>query len=384
MRFLFLKKLINIILFTKFYFLSPKKSKILVFDQVSDDLLVKYFHEDQIHILHTRKERLNLYVIFFNFIKGKFTMLDYFQSYIDYVNPKIIITTIDNNPIFYRLGKNSTQKKIAVASTWRTTIHDDSIFTIENSKIKVVTGKDYNVDYIFVINDSIGKLFKKLNAKKVITIGSFKSNYYEIDNIIKDIEILFISSYSDAKPDSKVTNEINFANFDSYQIALLDNISKYIKKYNSNISILGKMPGKFANQEYEYYNSIFKNTNWNFIKSEVANSYKIVDKSKIVIVLNSTLGYESFSRGNKTIFFDIRSHLESLKTLQFGWPIENLQRNGPFWTTDASFEALEQIINNVKNMEDSRWKDLNKNYIKKIMPRDRNNSIFKSLLDKYI
>ena len=87
---------------------------------------------------------------------------------------------------------------------------------------------------------------------------------------------------------------------------------------------------------------------------------------------------------NVSVICAIQTVAKSLKTLQFGWPIENLQRNGPFWTTDASFEALEQIINNVKNMEDSRWKDLNKNYIKKIMPRDRNNSILKSLLDKYI
>ena len=113
MKFFFIGKLIKIILFTKFDFLSPKKNKILVFDHegLSTALLLNSLPEEQIHILHTRKERLNLYVIFFNFIKGKFTALDYFHSYINYVNPKIIITAIDNNPIFYRLRKNFTQNK---------------------------------------------------------------------------------------------------------------------------------------------------------------------------------------------------------------------------------------------------------------------------------
>ena len=168
--FSFIAKCVRIILFTKLDFLRPKKSRVLFFDNESSEIPMQYLSRKKTHILYTRKERLNLYVIFFNFLAGKFKALDYFQSYIDYVQPKIIITIIDNNPLFYKLKKNYKQKKIIIASTWRSVVDDYSIFKIENFKVKVIKDKNYNADYIFVINKSIGKLFKKLNIKKIIPL----------------------------------------------------------------------------------------------------------------------------------------------------------------------------------------------------------------------
>ena len=180
-----------------------------------------------------------------------------------------------------------------------------------------------------------------------------------------------------------VTDEIDIINFNNYQSVLIKNLARYGKKYNTKITILGKYAGKLANNEFDYFNLFFKNSNWNFLKSDDVNSYEMVDSSKLVVGLNSTLVYESFSRGNRTIFFDIRSHLESLKTLKFAWPVENLEKNGPFWTTNSSFEALESILNNIKNMDNQDWEDLSKKYRDLIMPRDNKNLLFKSFIKDY-
>ena len=127
----------------------------------------------------------------------------------------------------------------------------------------------------------------------------------------------------------------------------------------------------------------YENENWNFIKSQDVNPYEIVDRAKIVITLNSTLGYESLSRGNKTIFFDGRSKIKSLETLKFAWPVE-IFGDGPFWTSDLSLSSLEKIIDSLKAMSDLQWKILTSNYTSKIMLRNNNNDMFKSIIGKYI
>ena len=384
MKFL-LKKFFRIILFSKFDFLIPKKNKILIFDKIGSDFIDKYFSKEDIHVLYTRRERLNFYVIILNLLKGKFTTLDYFETYINCVSPKIVMTGIDNYPIFYKIKENPNRKKIVVASAWRTEVHDTDMFKMLSSE-----EKEYNVDYVFTINDSIGKFFKnKLNAKNVISIGSFKSNYFESEESIKNKEMVFVSSFSQnyvflKNKNKKVTSEISYIDYDNYQKNLLANLCKYIEEHNSSITILGKADHRFVDLEYQYYKDIFKDKNWNFIKRGETNSYKTVDSFKIVLGLNSTLVYESFSRGNKTIFFDIRSHLETLKTLRFAWPVENLDKDGPFWTRDNSYEGLKKIINNVKNMDENSWKNLHNNYINKIMPQDKKNSNFVSIVNKFL
>lgn len=384
MKFSYANKFIKIILFSKFDFFKPKKSKILIFDFQSTHLLLDYFNSEDVEFIYTRKERINLFVIFCNFIKIKFSTLDYFETYIKFANPNIVITSIDNATIFYKLKLNPHQKKIIIASTWRTPVDDFYIFTNENLKVKVIKDNSYYVDYIFTLNDAVGRLFKELGAEKVIPIGSFKSNHFRIVKNKKDLDIVYISSFNNFDSEKQITDEVDYKKYDNFQIILLQNILKYIKKNNSTVSVLGKKNNdETVKRELEYFNLIFKNENWNFIKSQDVNPYEIVDRAKIVITLNSTLGYESLSRGNKTIFFDGRSKIKSLETLKFAWPVE-IFGDGPFWTSDLSLSSLEKIIDSLKAMSDLQWKILTSNYTSKIMLRNNNNDMFKSIIGKYI
>jgi surface carbohydrate biosynthesis protein len=376
-------KVFWILVNSKLDFFKPQKKIILIFDHVNSDILKDYLPEKDTGILFTRKERINLSVLFLNFIKGKFTPLEYFEAYIDAVKPKVVITCIDNNPLFYRIKKNKLRKKIVIATTWRTPVHDSSVFQFQTTSTRVVKDPEFNADHIFVLNESIGKFFKELNIEIVSVIGSFKSNHYKIDKK-KDIKILYISSWNDLSFEKKITSDVNYELYDSFQKKLLKNIYEYCKKYNFSISILGKKSGKIAEQEYKYFENIFKNINWKFIKSKDVNSYETIDRSELIITQNSTLGYESLSRGNKTIFFNESSKLKSLDSLRFGWPDENLEKAGPFWTDQGSFSSCENILNKILNLDFLMWKEISERYIRRVILRDENNIKFKSILKKYI
>ena len=375
-----LKNFFHFIFYSKFRFFKPKNKKILIFDEAGSGLVKKYFRKEDIHILHTRKESLNLFVLIKNFIKRKFSSLDYFNSYIKLVDPNIIISVIDNSPIFYKLKKSGSQKKILIASTVRTPVHDFALFDL--NKIETKGNIDTSVDVIFSLNDAIGKKFQKLNVKKVITIGSFKSNYFNFDEK-KSIEVLYISSWASLPANHKVTHDVNFQEFNEHQIKLVKNLSQYGKDHQVKITILGKMKNNLVKNEFNFYKSIFYNNEWEFIESEKANSYQVIDKSKVVITLNSTLGYESFSRGNKTLFFDIRSVPQSLNSLKFGWPITCIEKEGPFWTRENSYYKCKNILNKLREMKETEWRNIHKKFQGLLMPRDKDNSIFKKHLSEF-
>lgn len=94
---------------TKFEFYKPLRRDYVIYDKSNSFILRKYLKNSS--ILHTRNEKLNLYVFFLNFLKGKFSKRNYIETFIELINPKIVFTTIDNNPDFYLLKKKKIEKK---------------------------------------------------------------------------------------------------------------------------------------------------------------------------------------------------------------------------------------------------------------------------------
>jgi surface carbohydrate biosynthesis protein len=365
-----LKKLIQIIINSKFEFHKPKKKYYLVYDKTGTFILNKYLKKNKI-ILHTRNESINLYVIFINFLQGKFGKKKYLETFIKLVNPKIILTAIDNNPDFYSFKIRKNQKKFLIQTGSKSPVYDSSIFKLYNGKTKVVKKSSYNVDKIFVFNKYIGKYFQKLNAKKVVTIGSFRSNHFRKKKR-KKIDFLFISSWNKANPSKIIASNFTFAEYQKFHDITLKNLSKFIKKNNYKIHVLSK---SLSNNEYNYYKEFFKNINWKFIKNNQQNPYHIVDQSKVIINFHSTLGYESLSRGNKTAFINPFGSKECMKTTKFGWPLK-LKKNGPFWSTSNSYNKLEKLLNGLIFMKKKRFNLLFIKYGNKLMPYNKNNSKF--------
>ena len=93
----------------------------------------------------------------------------------------------------------------------------------------------------------------------------------------------------------------------------------------------------------------------NFLVPNSKNSaYNIVDYSKIIVGVDSTLAYESLSRGNKTAFFSIRGTLLKLKGLDFAWPCK-VNKSGSFWTNTVSDDKFIEILNFLFNIDQNNW-----------------------------
>ena len=94
---IFLKVLIN----AKYIFKFPQKKKILLFDDNLEFFLNRCIPKSKYSVLFSRNKNYNLLLILKLLCKFKFSYLNYFNEYIKYVDPKILLTFSDNYPIFY-------------------------------------------------------------------------------------------------------------------------------------------------------------------------------------------------------------------------------------------------------------------------------------------
>ena len=107
-------------LFSKKIFTKPKNNKILIYDSVQSEFLGKIIKRKNAEILSTRGEAINLYILTLLIFKNFFLIFNlnklrfnYLILYLKIVDPKLIITYTDNDPVFYKLKPYFSNKGAA-------------------------------------------------------------------------------------------------------------------------------------------------------------------------------------------------------------------------------------------------------------------------------
>ena len=101
-------KILIKLLKAKYDLFYPKQCDVLVYDKESKRLLEKLINLDQTYILNTRYERFNILIFFQTLISFNIRWSNkyYIEQIIKIVNPKIIITGVDNVLDFWDLKKS--------------------------------------------------------------------------------------------------------------------------------------------------------------------------------------------------------------------------------------------------------------------------------------
>ena len=100
----------------------------------------------------------------------------------------------------------------------------------------------------------------------------------------------------------------------------------------------------------------------------------------MIVTLNSSLGYEAFSRKIRVAFFNIRPQSGDLKTVKFGWPSLKNKNNGPFWINNLNYIIVKKFLNNIRKFPDIKWENIREKYEKILIVRDEDNKKFKKLI----
>ena len=376
-----LYKFILFLILCKKDYSKPKNKKYLIYDSARAEEIVSALSlkKNSYSIYYNRYNsdtKLNIFIIFQMIKSFKFKVENYKYFFFKYIDPEFVITLNDNNEAFFFLKKLSSKiKTICIQCSWKHGGQND-IYYKKNFFLKKKI--NLNCDYYLSYNKEISKEFSKFIKARFIEIGSFNSNN-EKKTYDKSIDFLYISQFKKNSDDEIFSGKTTFFDWRYNEIILLRNLSTVFKIRKIRLTVIGRcVSDSDSCDEEKFFRRFFPDLI--FIRNiRNRKTYKFVDKAQVVIGIDSTLAYESFIRGNKTIFFSVRNYKKkNLDICRFCWP-KKLKLKGSFWTNTYSFKEINRLLD-LYYLNTSLWNKIYKQHVHNFGKYDFKNRSFLKLI----
>ena len=353
-----------------------QKKDVVVYDAASVQVLSPFLSD--YGIVYLRGERMNFRILVRAALSKNFTKDPQFAYAIQslrYFQPRIIVTTIDNDPRFYSV---SSYFPNSITIMVQNGVRDD-IFDVWSLKDDFPI--DPSVNHMVVFGNIYGEFVKKYIAGNVLIAGSIRSNGLVPTASIKTKSILFISQITRTPDDSVFGAFSDGTTVSHYQYSraeaeLLPLIERWCLLNNYQLKILARTG---STEEQNFYSDVLSSANWDYcITDEEKTCYHMVDESAIAVGIDSTLVLESLGRRNRTAVFSIRkNYIENFSSVF--WPGE-MEDDGPFWTSRNSAFEVNRILSFLIEADSSTWENCLTEYVSDHVIFDNDNSRLKNLL----
>ena len=365
----------------------PEKSDILIYDGSGSSVLMKYFKDHSVYIHYVRGEEISVpcfvAAIFSRSFWFEAPAKAYVNEVIKIVSPKIVITFIDNDELFYTISsQHSFITSILVQNGWRGGSGDVFSRLIEDDK--------RFVSYMFVFNNCIGQKYSEYLKGTAIVLGSFKNNYFLSDQIFRRTKdrVIFISQFRKETSGPMYVDikgrDVSWKDFFKCDELVVLWLMEWCAHNKKKLMICGG--GGEDLSEYCWYKSILENYIglWEYFpKNKMFDSYGLVHDSEVVVTIDSTLGYEAFGAGKKTAFMTGRGRCLDDQEMKYGWP-GMYPDKGKFWSNFPERSELFRIMDYLKDVSVEEWRMVCEEYGKDIMCCDPGNNAFKKLISKIL
>jgi surface carbohydrate biosynthesis protein len=363
----------------------PRQSQVLILDATQQDILVEYLKRWDPEVLYLRGEQFNLPVLLASFFKRGSMEDAYVDCYIEKVSPRLIVTCIDNNLNFYRVSKRHPKIKTLFIQNGYRGYYLDVFELLDKSNQSFL--RELKVDYMMVFGSDIGKKFSRYIAGDTVEMGSIKNNMVPREKLSRSGVIAFVSQW---RQNVGVNMGGTFYSFEDLCTKPDGIVVKYLINYaklkNKKLMIIPSRSASndLRSKEEAYFRGLMGGEP-EFLHSSGPNgSYKAIDSAEIVVSVDSTLGYESIARGNKTAIFCIRDSLLGVPGYSFGWP-GDFSDEGIFWTNKPDPDSFVRILDYLFKVDDASWrKDVESIKFSSFMMYDLGNTILKSTLEKVL
>jgi len=364
-----IRYIVNAIRKRRWSFNIPPPKKILIFRRLSSEHILGLFDKDQLSVMDSTDQNVNLVVLIMSVVKGN----SYISEYVNFVQPRFFITYTDNSLAFIGATVPLDTIKITIQNGFRSAFLD-----IYNS---LYNEGQYKVDYMCVFGESHGKELNKYIDGHPEIVGSIRNNKEGILKLNKKNEILFISTFRIAYlyPDTGITGDMTWGDYMQNGTDLLIWLKKYCNEKGIKLSILGASSDNAA-EEYSYFKKVLNNELFVFYeRNDFRNTYQLLDTYEAIVSVDSSLGYEAIARGCKVAMFGgVRGKLYPLCTRRYGWP-EDLPNTGYFWSSSLDQDKWKGVVDYVFDTRIETWKKQCEPFIKNQIIYDYNNSKLISL-----
>jgi hypothetical protein len=352
--------LVKKLILAKWIFKKPKNFSFLIYDRAGSEIFHSLLKKKQFHILDVRGESINFYVLLRTICKSGFVniTINYRINYFIIVDPKFIITMIDNNLAFYKLKKIFKKPKYISIQGGRR----DNIFFDQCYNYYLKNTERLQVDIFFVLGQNEIERFSKYIKAKFYCLGSIKNNHFFLKknkhNNIK--KILFVS-----KKDNFLSG--------FHESRIFNLVYKYCEKNNYQLNLCTR---SFLFEE-KYYRDKLKG-DWVYIPYSMKSSYNSINSSDLVVYTNSTLGLEALVKGKKVAAFPL-----DFKSFPIAGYNKKFSKTGPFWISNCSDQKVFELLRKVECYSQYQWKFIIRKYVSEVISYNPKNKIFIKKLNRY-
>lgn len=386
-----LRRAVPIVFSGRIDWLPPKQRPVVLIHADGFSTLTKFVSAQDVAILDP--ERINIFIVLKMLCSFQNSHEQYRIKFINTVQPKVVITFIDNDVTFYSLKSLvSGPQFISVQNGLRHNYSFNSQGGLLDQLDEVSKQISLTCDYICVFGLASAKLFLTyINTKTLIT-GSIQNNFREknMPYAMKS-DVVFVSqlqAFTLEGSSVKVyfgRQGITISEFFEAERQIVRALDAYCEENGLRLVICGKRDQTHT-YEREFFESILQPKKPNFLARESGSStYDAIEATGLVVTIDSTIGYESLSIGKRVAFMSGRTQsadpvgLAQTRDTNFGYPLD-LPANGNFWTNQATATELMRILDYLRVVTDEEWAAEIAPYNETLMAYQPGNPVFRKLL----
>ncbi len=324
---------------TKRVWRRPPRANLLIIDRGTASPLDEMFAHHTPHIMEIRGESVNMWALLRALPKIHLGAVAYLEAYIDFVKPKLILSRTDNNHTLWQLKRrpNVTYQVALVQNGWRLNLEFEMPMMLSPHG----PCAPWFVDRVFSYGPTWSAQIARTTKAKGIAAGSLFANEFKQVSGQQNISLVstFRSEYVRKKLD--------------LGLSLYRSLNEYLTLKNLSLTIIGFSGTDLSSEEFDFMKHHLPTADWSLrAREHRLSSYESLETCGIVLVDQSSLGYEMLGLGKRVGF--IASMEWSKSTHRFGLPLE-FGEKGPFWTNDPSEEEISRILDYLLTVSDEQW-----------------------------
>jgi surface carbohydrate biosynthesis protein len=372
-----IQRLIRALRNSKLSLAPPRRKAVVQVHQDGYDLLVRYIDPQKVFVADPAS--INIWILLRCVFLRRLNMIGYIRTVIERMQPQLVITFIDNDPSFYTLKPLIPGPFfIAVQNGLRNNYSYAFKSGFVDRLLAIRSSTHLSADLICTFGEGSSKFFQQFITTETLVTGNLRNNDMEmIKSTQIDFDIVLMSQH--APFDLNLSNETMYL-YDSFT-PIIDfyqtevHIAKFLATYCMERSLRFAISGKRGPEdsfESDFFAKAIGGLPYTFLpRLHRDSSYKNAYRANLVVVVDSTIGYELLSRGKKVAFFSVRKIGSSQDRNQnrdtcFGYPSE-YPDSGPFWTNRPDGDEYTRILDELLARPDPDWSLLYKQYTDDLM-----------------
>ena len=370
----------------------PRHRPLLLVDPSGIDILTQFIAIEDVEILDF--EETNIWIFIRTILRMQISTSAYVAAYIEVLQPKVVMTFIDNDVNFYKLKNLCLKTKfVAVQNGLRCNYSGSPSLGFFDQLTVALSKTELSSDYLCVFGSASAGQFTRFIKTDTVTVGSLKNNLFSASQNIPNqkFDVVLISQYPPFSVHD-ASRRIYFGNkfislFDFYRIesSVAFLVAQYCSVNHLSFTICGKRDS-MASDEQKFFADSIGLLPWSYEpRSSTYSTYEIASAAKIVVSVDSAVGQEFLARGKRVAFMSGRTQaadpigLAQIRDTNFGYPLD-LPANGNFWTNQATTTELTRILDHLQAVTDKEWATEIAPYNESLMAYQPGNPVFRKLL----